>query len=147
MTAFHRGLAENGRVEGKTVAIEYRWGGNNDMPALAADLVRRKVAVIATTGGDGSVQAARAATTTIPIVFTSANDPVKSGLVSSLSRPGGNVTGVSRLGSELIPKRLQMLAEVVPNATVFGFLVNPTNVVAESIPRKPRRARERSAAR
>jgi ABC-type uncharacterized transport system substrate-binding protein len=133
LAAFRRGLAENGFAEGRDVAIEYRWanGRNEAFPALLADLVRRKVAVIATSGGDTSAFAAKAATSTIPIVFTTANDPVKSGLVLSLNRPSGNATGVSRLGQELIPKRLQMLAEAAPGAGTIAFLVNPRNVTAE----------------
>jgi ABC-type uncharacterized transport system substrate-binding protein len=133
LAAFRRGLAENGYAEGRDVAIEYRWanGRNEAFPELLADLLRRKVAVIATTGGDAPAFAAKAATSTIPIVFTTTNDPVQSGLVSSLNRPGGNATGVSRLGQELIPKRLQMLAEVVPGAATIAFLVNPRNVIAE----------------
>jgi putative ABC transport system substrate-binding protein len=133
LAAFNRGLAENGYVEGRTVAIEYRWtnGRNDEFPALAAKLVRRGVAVIATSGGDTSALAAKAATSTIPIVFTTANDPVRTGLVKSLNRPGGNATGVSRLGAELIPKRLQMLAEVVPEASTMAFLVNSADVNAE----------------
>ena len=131
---FARGLKEAGYVERESVAIEYRWaeGRYDRLPALVNELVDLKVAVIFAAGGTDPAKAAKAATTTIPIVFISAADPVKTGLVASLSRPGSNITGVSRLGGELIPKRLQMLAEVVPNATTFGFLVNPTNVVTEA---------------
>ncbi len=131
---FRRGLGETGYVEGRNVIIEYRWarGEFARLPALVDDLVRRKVAVIAATGGGASAAAARAATTTIPIVFNSADDPVKSGLVASLSRPGGNLTGVSRITTELLPKRLEFLAAVLPRAGSFAFLVNPRNPDHES---------------
>jgi putative tryptophan/tyrosine transport system substrate-binding protein len=131
---FRRGLAETGYVEGRNVIIEYRWahGQYARLPALIDDLVRRKVAVIAATGGGAAAVAARAATTTIPIVFNSAGDPVKSGLVASLSRPGGNLTGVSRINTELLPKRLEFLAAVLPRATLFAFLINPHNPDHES---------------
>ena len=134
IAAFHRGLRETGYVEGQNVAIEYRWakGQYSQLSALAADLVRRRVTVIAATGGDNSALAAKAATTTIPIVFNSGGDPVKTGLVASLSRPGGNLTGVSRMGSDILPKRLEMIAGVVPKAAVIAFLVNPTTPTAES---------------
>jgi putative ABC transport system substrate-binding protein len=126
---FRRGLGETGYVEGRNVIIEYRWarGEYARLPALVDDLVRRKVAVIAATGGGAAAVAARAATTTIPIVFNSGGDPVKSGLVASLSRPGGNLTGVSRINTELLPKRLEFLAAVLPRAGSFAFLINPLN--------------------
>lgn len=133
IAAFHRGLGEVGYVEGQNVKFEYRWaeGQHPRLPALAAELAQRQVAVIAATGGDSSAFAAKRATTTIPIVFNSGGDPVKSGLVASLRRPGGNMTGVSRMGSDILPKRLELLAEVVPKAAVIGFLVNPKMATLE----------------
>jgi putative tryptophan/tyrosine transport system substrate-binding protein len=125
--AFRRGLSEAGYVEGRNVAIEYRFAENQHerLPALAADLVSRKVAVIAATGGGNSILAAAAATTTIPIVFTFAGDPVLHGHVASLNRPGRNVTGVSWFSTLLAGKGLELLHELVPNATVVGLLANP----------------------
>jgi len=135
MAAFRSGLAESGYVEGENVAIEYRWaeGENNRLPTLAADLVRRQVTMIAATGGIPSAQAAKAATTTIPIVFQTATNPVEFGLVASLNRPGGNLTGVTTLGVEVGPKRLELIHELVPTATVIALLINPTSTVSETL--------------
>jgi putative ABC transport system substrate-binding protein len=129
LRGFHRGLKESGFVEGENVAIVYRWGeGQTEkLPELAADLVRRKVAVIASTGGIPSTLAARDATTTIPIVFTIPEDPVKIGFVSSLARPDRNLTGINFLNSEIVAKRLELLHELVPTATRIAVLINPAN--------------------
>jgi putative ABC transport system substrate-binding protein len=123
--AFRQGLSEAGYVESRNVAIEYRWaeGHYDRLPALAADLVRRQVAVIAAAG----TQSALAATTTIPIVFSTAADPVAEGLVASLARPGGNATGVNNLATELVQKQVEKLHQMVPAATAIAALVNPTN--------------------
>ena len=129
LAAFRQGLNEVGYVEGRNVAIEYRSadGQYERLPVLAADLVRSQVSVIATIGGIPSALAAKSATTTIPIVFQMGVDPVEMGLIASLSRPGGNITGVVNLNLEVGPKRLQMLHELVPIATKIAVLVNPTN--------------------
>ena len=129
MGGFHRGLGETGYVEGRNVAIEYRWadGQYDRMPAMAADLIKRNVAVILVGGYLPGVRAVMAATRTIPIVFTTNTDPVANGIVASLNRPGGNVTGVTGLGGELMPKRLEVLHELIPTATKFAGLVNPAN--------------------
>ena len=128
VAAFRRGLAESGYVEGQNVAVEYRWalGYYDRLPALAAELVRLPVAVLAATGGDPAALAAKTATTTIPVVATFSADPVARGLVASLSRPGGNVTGVNNLTSALEAKRFGLLRELVPQAATIGVLLNPT---------------------
>jgi putative tryptophan/tyrosine transport system substrate-binding protein len=129
LNAFRQGLKEAGYVEGQNVAVEYRWaeGHNDRLPALAADLVRRGVTVLVAGGGTPTAMAAKAATTTIPVVFAVAIDPVKSGLVASMIRPGGNLTGITNLGAEVGPKRLEVLREMLPRATAMAVLVNPTN--------------------
>jgi putative tryptophan/tyrosine transport system substrate-binding protein len=133
LEAFHQGLKDGGYVEGQNVAIEYRWaeGRYDQLPALAADLVRRQVAVIAATGGTYSARAAKAATATIPILFVTAN-PVGDGLVASFSRPGGNATGVSVFTTELASKRLQWLRELMPKAAKIAMLINSAANVQET---------------
>src|SRR6516225_11729157 len=130
---FRQGLSEIGYVEGNNVAMEYREAHfhYDQLPALAADLVKRKVDVLVTANGTTPALAAKNATSTIPIVFTFVSDPVGIGLVASLARPGGNLTGFSNLAIELTPKRLELLCELVPQATVIAFLVNPDNKMTE----------------
>jgi putative ABC transport system substrate-binding protein len=134
--AVRQGLKEAGYVEGQNLAIEYRWaeGQNDRLPALAADLVSRPVAVIAAAGASAAL-AAKAATTKIPIVFEGGADPVELGLVTSLNRPGKNVTGVSNFSAVLVAKQVELLHEMVPNSAVIGVLVNPTSSLAESTAR------------
>jgi putative ABC transport system substrate-binding protein len=136
LRGFHQGLGETGYVEGRNVSIEYRWAEdhNDRFPALAADLARRQVAVIVANAA--AAPAAKAATSRIPIVFVSGTDPVTLGLVASLNRPGGNLTGVSQMNVLLGPKRLQLLHEAMPAATSIALLVNPTSVSAETLLRE-----------
>jgi putative tryptophan/tyrosine transport system substrate-binding protein len=131
MRAYHKGLSETGYVEGRNVRIEYRWadGQNHQLPSMAADLVRRGANVIVT-GGTPATLAAKAATSTIPIVFVLSTDPVQAGLVASLHRPGGNITGITGLNVEIAPKKLEMMHELLPAATIIALMVNPANAIA-----------------
>jgi putative ABC transport system substrate-binding protein len=142
VAAFRKGLGEAGFVEGQNIAIEYRWaeGQYARLPEMAADLARRGVAVLVTTGGEPSALAAKAATSTIPIVFTAGGDPVKIGLVQSLNRPGGNATGVSVLTTAPESKRLGLLHELVPGAKAIGVLIDPNYQEAEAQARELREA-------
>jgi putative ABC transport system substrate-binding protein len=135
VAAFHRGLSEAGYVDGQNVAIEYRWaeGHYDQLPGLAADLVGRRVDVMVSTGGTPSALAAKSATSTIPIVFLGGSDLVAAGLAASLARPGGNLTGFIIFGSELTPKRLELLSELVPQPGVIALLVNPTKSDTEDL--------------
>jgi ABC-type uncharacterized transport system substrate-binding protein len=127
LAAFHQGLGETGYAEGRNVAIEHRWahGVADRLPALARELISRKVAVIAATRGPWPARAAKQETSSIPIVFQSGSDPVRDGLVASLNRPGGNVTGATRLSTDLIPKRLSVISELKPKMSTIALLVNP----------------------
>jgi putative ABC transport system substrate-binding protein len=135
VAGFRKGLSETGYVEGRNVAIEFRWGhnDNNRLPELVADLARRRVAVIATPNGALAALAAKAATTTIPIVFNSSGDPVQAGLVASLNRPGRNVTGVTSMAADLGAKRLGLLHELLPAAAHFAVLVDSNTLSTESV--------------
>jgi putative ABC transport system substrate-binding protein len=146
--AFRQGLSDAGYVEGRDVAIEYRWAHNQleQLPALASDLARRRVNVIAAGYNLAAVLAAKAATTTIPIVFQTGVDPVAAGLVVSLNRPGGNLTGVTNLSNQVVPKHLEILRELVPEAKDVALLINPTNPAGETISRDAQAAAKKIGA-
>ena len=133
LSAFRQGLKEAGFVEGQNVAVEYRWakGQSERLPEMAAELVHRQVAVIAATGGEPSPQSAQAATKTIPIVFTANGDPVGQGLVASLNRPGGNITGITLFGTAAAPKRVQLIHDLIPQAATIAYLMNPNHPSGE----------------
>jgi putative ABC transport system substrate-binding protein len=135
LAAFRQGLSKNGFVEGQNVAMEYRWaeGEYNRLPSLASELVSRKVNVIAASGGDLAARAAKSTTSTIPIVFTSGDDPTVTGLVATLARPGGNLTGVSFFVVELHAKRFELITELVPKARIIALLVNPSSPQTERV--------------
>jgi ABC-type uncharacterized transport system substrate-binding protein len=135
MQSFHQGLSETGYVDGQNVAIEYRWAeGNNDLlPALAADLVRRRVTVITAPGSTPATLAAKAATSTIPIIFWVGGDPIELGLVGSMNRPEGNLTGVTTLNHRLVAKRMELLHEVAPGTSSIAVLINPTSPTLSKI--------------
>jgi ABC-type uncharacterized transport system substrate-binding protein len=142
LPAFLEGLSEDGWVEGRTFAIEYRWAEDHydRLPALAADLVARKVDAIVSTGGTVGALSAKDATSTIPIVFITGDDPVEHGLVASLARPRGNLTGFSLFTVELMPKRLELLCEIAPQAKTITLLVNPKNTTTQRIMREVKEA-------
>jgi putative ABC transport system substrate-binding protein len=144
LAALKQGLSEAGYTEGQNLALEYRWaeGHYDRLPALAADLVGRRVDLIVASGGTPSARAAKNATSTIPVVFTAVSDPLTAGLVASLARPGGNITGFSIMGSELMLKRLQLLLDLVPGAGVIAVLVNPNVEIAEDVLKGMREAAE-----
>src|SRR5947207_6928303 len=133
--AFRRGLKEGGYTDGKDVAVEYRWaeGRSERLPRLASELVERRVSVIVGTGGIAPALAAKSATSSIPIVFTGAEDPVKLGLVASLSRPAGNATGITNMSGSLTAKRLQIMRELIPAATNIAYLTDPRGAAAKSM--------------
>jgi putative tryptophan/tyrosine transport system substrate-binding protein len=146
LVSFRQGLSDSGFVEGQNIAVEYRYaeGQMDQLPSLVADLVRRQVAIIVTTGGVQGALTAKAATTTIPIVFSTGGDPIREGLVHSLNRPGGNLTGVTTSFSEAASKRLGLLREIAPKSAVIGVLVNPNDPVAANNEADNMRAAARS---